>query len=193
MARHVLLLRGINLGSARRVPMAELRALLTDAGYADVATYVQSGNIVLASEETPVALQTAVATLISERFGFDVPVIARSAAELAAVIDHDPIPGAAEDPKRYQVTFLGEPPAADAVARLEQRATPSERVAVHGRELYSWHPDGIARSKLAVRLTAKELGVSATARNWTTVTTLQQMASDRGGAGAAPRTRRSRR
>lgn len=177
MARHALMLRGINLGPTRRVPMAELRALLTDAGYQEVATYVQSGNIVLSSDEPLPALESAVAALIGERFGFEVPVLGRSAQELKAVLAHDPIPGAAEDPKHYQVTFLATEPAAHVLARLGERASDSERVAIHGRELYSWHPDGIARSKLASSLTAKELGASATARNWTTVTVLADMAS----------------
>lgn len=177
MARHVLLLRGINLGPSRRVPMAELRTLLTGAGYDEVATYVQSGNIVLGSAAKPAELESRVATLISERFGLDVPVCARSASQLAKVLAHDPIPGAADDPKRYQVTFLAERAPAAAVRRLEELAADSERVAAHGRELYTFHPEGIARSKLAKSLTAKELGMSATARNWTTVRTLAEMAS----------------
>ncbi len=177
MARHILLLRGINLGPSRRVPMAELRMLLTDAGYEDVATYVQSGNIVLGSPAKPAELESAVAELISGHFGFDVPVCARSAAQLKKVLSHDPIPGGAEDPKHYQVTFLADRAPAAVVRRLEELATDTERVAAHGRELYTFHPDGIARSKLGRSLAAKELGMSATARNWTSVTTLAEMAS----------------
>jgi uncharacterized protein (DUF1697 family) len=177
MARHVLLLRGINLGGKRRVPMADLRALLTDAGYEDVATYVQSGNVVLKSTARPAELEPAVASLITERFGFEVPVCARSASQLAKILAHDPIPGGAEDPKHYQVTFLADRAPAAVMQRLETLATDTERVAAHGRELYTFHPDGIARSKLGKALAAKELGMSATARNWTTVTTLAEMAS----------------
>jgi uncharacterized protein (DUF1697 family) len=177
MARHVLLLRGINLAGKRRVPMAELRGMLSEAGYADVATYVQSGNIVLSSPTALSELETAVSALITEGFGLEVPVVGRTAEELAAIVARDPIPGAAEDPKRYQVTFLAQPPPAAALERLGGLAISTERMAVDGRELYTWHPDGIARSKLAVNLTAKALGVSATARNWTTVTTLAEMAS----------------
>ena len=157
--------------------MADLRALLTDAGFADVATYVQSGNIVLTSALAGGELAAEVGALVSARFGFAVPVLARSGAELAAVIDYDPIPGAAQDPKRYQVTFLDEAPDAAVVSRLAAAASATERLAVAGRELYSFHPDGIARSKLAVQLTAKQLGSQATARNWATVTTLREMAS----------------
>jgi uncharacterized protein (DUF1697 family) len=179
----VLLLRGINLGPSRRVPMAELRALLSNAGYEDVATYVQSGNVVLSSPAKPAKpakpaeLESSVAELVSDRFGFEVPVCARSASQLAKVMAHDPIPGGADDPKRYQVTFLAERAPAAVVRRLEELAAGSERVAAHGRELYTYHPDGIARSKLAKALTASELGIAATARNWTTVRTLAEMAS----------------
>ena len=170
------MMRGINLGPNRRIPMAQLRELLEQAGYDDVATYVQSGNVVLSSTKRPATLQTDVAQLIAERFGFAVPVTARSAAQLAAVIDHDPIPGAAEQPKLYQVTFLTAVAPVGAVARLQALAAGDEQVAAHGREIYTYHPDGIARSKLAVGLGDKALGV-ATARNWRTVTTLRRMAS----------------
>lgn len=157
--------------------MAELRAMLTDAGYGDVATYLQSGNIVLDSARRPGELEPEVAELIGGQFGFDVPVCARSASQLAKVVAHDPIPGAAGDPKRYQVTFLSDRAPASAVRRLQEVAADRERVAANGRELYTFHPDGIARSKLAKSLTAKELGIAATARNWTTVRTLAEMAS----------------
>jgi uncharacterized protein (DUF1697 family) len=176
MSRHVLLLRGINLGPSRRVPMADLRALLTEAGFDDVATHGQSGNIVLCSELDPVSLQDRAAELIAGRFGVTVPVLIRGADELAAVVAHDPLDGAAQDPRRYQVTFLAQAPPAEIVETLRGLATGSERLAVAGRELYSSHPDGIARSKLAARLTDTVLGESATVRNWATVTTLARLA-----------------
>jgi uncharacterized protein (DUF1697 family) len=172
------MLRGINLGPRRRVPMADLRALLADAGYEDVRTYVQSGNIVLRSPGTTAKVERELQTLISERFGFEVPVVARSRAQLAAVVKADPLGEVADNPKRYQVSFLAGKPAADIIARLEEQAVASERVVVHGREIYAWHPDGVARSKLWNALAGKGLGVTATARNWTTVTTLLDMASD---------------
>src|ERR1700733_14606908 len=104
--RQVAMLRGINVGSSRRVPMADLRELLEEAGFQNVATYVQSGNIALDSTAKPAALESRLAELIEERFGFAVPVVVRSQRQLQAVIDRDPIPGAAQAPKRYQVTFL---------------------------------------------------------------------------------------
>jgi uncharacterized protein (DUF1697 family) len=178
MAIHVAMLRGINLGPSRRVPMADLRALLTEAGYEDVRTYVQSGNIVLRSPAKPGQVQRDLQTLISGRFGFDVPVIVRSRAQLAAVVKANPLGEAADDLKRYQVSFLAEKPPADLLRRMEELAHESERVVARGREIYAWHPDGVARSKLWNALAGKGLGVTATARNWTTVTTLLDMASE---------------
>lgn len=156
--------------------MAELRALLTDAGYDDVGTYVQSGNIVLGSPAKPVEVQRALHELISARFGFDVPVIVRSRAQLARVVQRNPLGDVADDPKRYQVSFLDRRLPAATVRTLEQAAVEPERFVAHGRELYAWHPDGVARSKLWNALAGKGLGVVATARNWTTVTTLLEMA-----------------
>lgn len=175
------MLRGINVGGRRRVAMAELRTLLTDAGYEDVRTYVQSGNIVLGSPAKLAEVQRDLRAVISERFGFDVPVVVRSRTQLKRVIELDPIDDAADDPKRYQVTFLADKLPVDAVTRLQERMIESERFVVRGREIYTWHPEGVARSKLAGAIADKGLGITATARNWTTVTTLLDMASESSG------------
>ena len=169
------MLRGINLGPNRRVPMADLRALFGEAGYADVQTYVQSGNVVVESTAKAPQLERTAAELISDRFGFDVPVVVRTVRQLAAVVKLNPLGEVATDPKRYQVSFLAATPPPDVVRALEEAAAGEERVVRHGREIYSWHPDGVARSKLAVALAGRKLG-TATARNWTTVTTLLEMA-----------------
>jgi uncharacterized protein (DUF1697 family) len=171
------MLRGINLGSSRRVPMADLRELLEEAGFQNVATYVQSGNIALDSTAKPAALEGRLAELIEEGFGFEVPVVVRSGKQLAAIVEHDPFQGIADDPKRYQVSFLSDKLSAETVTRLQELAHESERVAVHGREVYAWHPDGVARSKLWNALAGTGLGVTATARNWRTVNRLLEMAA----------------
>lgn len=172
---HVLLLRGINIGN-RRVSMGDLRALLTDAGYDDVQTYVQSGNVVLGSPASPTELERQAQRLIAERFGFEVPVVARSRRQLAAVVKLNPLSDVVDNPKRYQVSFLSEKLDPAAIAALEAATVEPERFVAHGRELYAWHPGGVARSKLWNALAGKGLGVTATARNWTTVTTLLEMA-----------------
>jgi uncharacterized protein (DUF1697 family) len=178
MGRRIVLLRGINLGPSRRIPMADLREAFSDAGFEGVRTYVQSGNVVLSSDVPPDELEERSERLIGERFGMDVPVIARTRDELAVVVERNPLGDVAVDPKRYQVSFLGAELDEDAVAELAAAAAPDERLVAAGRELYAWHPDGVARSKLSVKLAGPGLGVKATARNWTTVETLLEMADE---------------
>jgi uncharacterized protein (DUF1697 family) len=175
--RQVAMLRGINLGPNRRIPMADLRQLLADAGFDDVKTYVQSGNIALSATTKPAQLESELAALIAERFGFAVPVVVRSRRQLQAVVDRDPIAGAADEPKLYQVTFLTAKPSAASVARLRELARESERLEVAGREMYTFHPDGVAGSKLSVAIVGKDLGSGATSRNWTTVNRLLEMSA----------------
>jgi uncharacterized protein (DUF1697 family) len=178
MGTQVLMLRGINLGPNRRVPMAQLRELLTGAGYDDVRTYVQSGNVVLASAAEPADLERESARLIAERFGFEIAVVARTRDELAKVVDANPLGDVADNPKRYQVSFLSAQLDANTLSALKAQTAEPERLVAIGRELYAWHPDGVARSKLWNALAGKALGVTATARNWTTVTTLLAMADE---------------
>jgi uncharacterized protein (DUF1697 family) len=178
MERRIVLLRGINLGPNKRVAMQELRELFSDAGFEDVRTYVQSGNVVLSSAEVPRELEASAERLIAERFGFEVPVVVRTRDELAAVVERDPLKDVAVNPKRYQVSFLERELDDETVERLQAVAAPGERLVADGRELYAWHPDGAARSKLWAKLAGSGLGVKATARNWTTVTTLLAIADE---------------
>ncbi len=178
MERRVILLRGINLGPSKRVPMAELRELFKGAGFDDVRTYVQSGNVVVSSDATPAELERLTERLLEDRFGFEVPAVARTRDELARVVDRNPLGDVAENPKRYQVSFLDGELDDETIERLTELAGPTERFVASGRELYAWHPDGVARSKLWARLADTKLGVKATARNWTTVETLLEMADE---------------
>jgi uncharacterized protein (DUF1697 family) len=174
----ILLLRGINIGSNKRIAMPQLRDLLTDAGFDEVRTYVASGNVVLSSSVSASKLGAQCEKLIAERFGFDVDVIVRTADELAAVVRLNPLADVADNPKRYQVSFCDGEPDAAAVDKVAAAAAPGERVVAIGRELYAWHPDGVGRSKMWTKLAGSGLGVRATARNWTTVTTLLEMAGE---------------
>jgi len=178
MQRRVALLRGINLGPHKRIAMGELRDALGEAGYEEVQTYVQSGNIVLGTDAPPNNLEGELERLIRDRWGFDVPVIVRTRRELAEVVKGNPLAKVATNPKRYQVTFLDRELEPRRVEELNALARESERLVVRGRELYAWHPEGVARSKLSAKLAGQGLGVKASARNWTTVETLLGMASE---------------
>jgi uncharacterized protein (DUF1697 family) len=172
----IVLLRGINIGPRNRIAMPELREALTEAGYKDVRTYVQSGNVVLRSRAAPKTIERKCERLIAERFGLEIDVVVRTRDELAEVVRRDPLGDVVEEPKRYQVSFLEKELGDETVERLTEAATGDERLVAIGRELYAWHPAGVARSKLWGRLADRDLGVKATARNWTTVNKLLEMA-----------------
>jgi uncharacterized protein (DUF1697 family) len=174
--RQIVLLRGINLGPRNRIAMAELRRRLAEAGYADARTYLQSGNIVLTADRTAEPLEGELRARIIDWFSLDVAVIVRNRDELAAVVAGDPLGDVAVNPKLYQVSFLSAELEASTVRQLQALAVAPERFVVRGREAYAWYPDGIARSKLASELARARIGVTATARNWTTVRNLLTMA-----------------
>jgi uncharacterized protein (DUF1697 family) len=179
MPRQIALLRGINLGPSRRVSMADLRALLTGHGHGDVRTLLQSGNVVLTSDDGPERLARDLEQQIADGFGMEVSVVVRTRDELAEVIERDPLGDVAADPRRYQVTFLAGELDPGRASELEEVAVAPERFVVSGREIYAWHPDGVGRSALAAQLAQRGLGVAATARNWNTVTKLLALADDR--------------
>jgi uncharacterized protein (DUF1697 family) len=175
MARYVALLRGVNIGPRNRVAMPVLREALEEAGFEDVRTYVQSGNIVLTSRAKPETVRRKVERVVAERFGLEIAVVVRTRAELAAIVKRNPLRKVATEPKRYQVSFLSGKLSAKVVHELEEAAAADERVVVSGREVYAWHPRTVARSKLWAKLAGKTLGVTATSRNWTTVEALLEL------------------
>jgi len=158
--------------------MPALRDALAEAGFEDVRTYLQSGNVVLASGSRPEKVARECERLIADSFGLQIEVVVRSRAELAKVVRRDPLGDVAVNPKRYQVSFLAGKLSAEVVRKLEAAAAPEERLVVDGREIYAWHPEGVARSRLWALLAGKGLGVTATARNWSTVTALLALADE---------------
>jgi uncharacterized protein (DUF1697 family) len=159
--------------------MPALRECLAADGLKDVRTYVQSGNIVLSSREAPEALARRCHELIAAQFRLDIAVVVRTHDELAKIVSLNPLRDVAVDPKRYQVTFLAAEPDPERLERLMELATSEEQLVRLGRELYSWHPEGVGRSKLWGRMAAQDgLGMTATSRNWTTVTALLEMADE---------------
>jgi uncharacterized protein (DUF1697 family) len=178
VSQRILLLRGINIGPNKRVAMPKLREALTGAGMQDVRTYVQSGNVVVSSKKAPDELARETEHAIASGFDLDVDVVARTRDELAEVVELNPLGDVADNPKRYQVSFLSAEPDPEVIEQIGKLAVQTERFVAVGRELYAWHPEGVARSKLWAALAGKKLGVTATARNWTTVTALLEMADE---------------
>jgi uncharacterized protein (DUF1697 family) len=168
----VALLRGINIGSRNRIAMPELRELLSSAGFEDVRTYVQSGNVVLSSKAKPEQVASECERQIAANLGLEVAVIVRTRSQLAKVVSLNPLREVAVEPKRYQVAFCARKPDAETVRKLTAVAVVPEQLVAAGRELYAWYPDGVGRSKLAVQMSRLGPKLTVTARNWNTVTSL---------------------
>jgi uncharacterized protein (DUF1697 family) len=183
MPTHVALLRGINLGSRNRVAMAELRKLVASLGHDDVATYIQSGNVVFSSSKRDEkALAAELEAAIAERLGVESAVVVLSRKQLARVVAENPFPDE-RDPKRVHATFFGEKPPRElvrAVADAERQVAETgarDAARWRGRVLYLWTPGGYGRSELVAHLSriARRTNWPGTARNWATVTKLLEM------------------
>ena len=158
--------------------MADLRELLAGHGYEDVRTHLQSGNVVLTSKLPAERLTRKLERELEAGLGFEIEVIVRTRAELARVIARNPFGKVATDPSRYLVTFLGAKPPTKLVRELRAADVAPEQVVVSGREIYSWHPDGLQRSPLAKLLAKTAAKASATNRNWRTVTKLLELVDE---------------
>ncbi|MEI4273531.1 DUF1697 domain-containing protein [Klenkia sp. LSe6-5] len=182
MARSVVLLRGINVGRAKRIAMGPLREALTERGHRGVATHLQSGNVLLDTDLDDAALAADVHACVRERFGHEVDVVVRSAAELAAVVAAGPValpPGVELDPKRYLVTFLPAVPDPTAVAAVPEPGPDDGAWALVGRDLHLWLPDGVLDTPVGGWRWDRLLGSPGTGRNWTTVERVAALAGDR--------------
>jgi uncharacterized protein (DUF1697 family) len=166
----VALLRGVNVGGGNKVRMAELRATFEELGHTDVATYVNSGNVVFsaaAADVTESSLVESITAAIVDRHGLDVPVVVRAADDLARIAEGHPDDGGPIEPKYLHVVFLDAAPSTDRT--LDAEPYEPDRFVVDGREIYSTYPDGSGRSKLTVEVFERAFGVTATARNLNTV------------------------
>jgi uncharacterized protein (DUF1697 family) len=177
MPTHVALLRGINVGGRGRVAMADLRELVASLGYEDVATYVQSGNVVFTGESIDAA---ALEAAIEERLGVSSAVVVLSREELERVVADNPWPDE-KDGKHLHAIFTAGEPDADVVSAAQEKASGGDEARIVNGTLYMHTPNGLGRSKLAAGLSRKG-PEDGTARNWTTVTKLLAMLKDEGGS-----------
>ena len=158
--------------------MGDLRELLEGHGYADVRTHLQSGNVLLASPLAPRKLEAELEQQLAAGLGIEVQVLVRTRAELAKVVERDPLGKVVTNQSRYLVSFLSKRLTAKVARELESAEIAPAQLVIDGRELYAWYPDGIQRAPLAKLLDDKRLGVVSTARNWNTVTKLLQLLGD---------------
>ena len=171
MTTFVALLRGINVGGRNKIPMAELRQLLAELGFTNVATYIQSGNIICSSRKKSAGVASSIAQGIRERFGHDIAVMVRTIDELDQIIAGWPYADA--DPKASGVVFLDDP----FDGGLDASAFAPDECLVAGAEVYVNCPTRFADTKLTAAWIEKQTDRAGTRRNWTTVLKLQAMAA----------------
>ena len=180
MERYVSLLRGINVGRHRKIRMADLAELYAAEGCGDVATYIQSGNVVFSGGGDGAGLERSLMAAIKRRFNLDVRVMVRTRAEWRAVLDGNPFGDVGEERfKQLVVTFLAEPPDDSGLDALAAIDLDSERYRVSGREIYIHCDLGYGQSAIPNGAIEKLMGVAATTRNWRTVIKLGDMLGGR--------------
>ena len=177
MPTWVALLRGINVGGKNLLPMTDLARLFEDAGCARVRTYIQSGNVLFtASRARAEKLPGLISGGIADRFGYRIPVLLRTAADLGDTIGNNPFPRAGAPENWLHVLFLADQPDAGRVATLDPLRSPPDAFAVHGREIYLQCPNGVGSTRLTNAYFDSRLATIGTGRNWRTVLKLFELA-----------------
>ena len=167
--RQVALIRGVNVGKAKRVAMADLRALMEDLGFRDCKTLLNSGNVVFTAEGRSAGESARIiADAMEKELGVAAPVIALAAADFSDVVDECPLVPLAEDPSRLLVSFLMDTGDRAQVQPLSSQDWPGESIALGSRAVYLWCPAGVLQSKLPAAV-EQALGKAVTTRNWKTV------------------------
>lgn len=185
MPGFVLLLRGVNVGKARRVPMAELRNVLSGLGYSGVATLLNSGNAVFqATGGTPSSHAGHIASALADQLNIDVPVVVKSAREFASIVSECPLAVEASQHSRLLVAFVQEPRTLATLAPIEPLVVPPEQFAVGSQAAYLLCAAGLLESRAGEALLGKT-GRAATTRNWATVLKLQALASGQADSSAS--------
>jgi uncharacterized protein (DUF1697 family) len=177
MSTFVAFLRGINVGGKQMIRMEKLRGLCEAAGFHDVRTHLQSGNVLVRSSMKDAAsVGRKLADVIEKSHGFRIEVMVRTIAELQKVVEQSPISPAGRNPSALVVVFFHETVPTSHLTAVEDYRMPDEELRAKGRELYGYFPNGLGTSKLAARLMGKG-GPLGTARNWNTVTRMLELAS----------------
>jgi uncharacterized protein (DUF1697 family) len=179
-SKHIALIRGINVGKAKRVAMSELRTLVENLGYGDVRTLLNSGNVVF-STPRPAAgnAATRIEKALTAELGVSARITVLSAAELATTVAENPLLSVATDPSRLMVAALYDPGDRTKLAPLLKQDWRNEMLALGKRVAYVWCADGILESRLLVAV-GRLLGDAVTTRNWATMLKLHALTQDNG-------------
>lgn len=174
--RYVALLRGINVGGNRILPMKDLTAIFTGLGCADVQTFIQSGNVVFsASAALAKGLPAQAHKAIEAKSGFSVPIALRSATEMAAIVKGNPYAKSAAT-ESLHVAFLAATPAPTLAKAMVNPGVDGEKFELIGSEIYLMFPKGLAKTKVTNAYFDSKLKTISTVRNWRSTLTLLEMA-----------------
>lgn len=175
MNAYVALFRGINVGGKNLLQMGKLKQLLSEAGFSQVSTYIQSGNVLFKSEETDIdKIVDNIRISVFSEFGFEPEVLVLQPEEIEQAILGNPYGESVSKPESLHVGFLSEAPSNPDLQKLESIKKDSERFSLVGKYFYLSAPEGVGRSKLAAQ-SERLLGVTMTDRNWRTVIKIQDM------------------
>ena len=179
MKTYILLLRGVMPTGKNRVPMAQLRQVLSEHGFDKVRTWIQSGNVILHSELPAKELEEQVRMLIKEHIGPDLAVVVRTGDEIRQLIDGNPFRGEAHDIARvFYVSFQEFPPEDKVQALLAQDFSPEE-LHIDGLGGYLYIPHTYGKGKLSNNFLERKLGVAATTRNFNTLSKMIQLSEEK--------------
>ena len=168
MPRFAVLLRGVNVGNSNRVPMAKFKAMLQDLDYTEVATLLNSGNAVFTGPGRAAAQHApAIASARAASMGVSVPVVVKSAAELAAAVASNPLPVPDQDHSRFLVAFASDQTALQSLESLQALVQPPDRLVVGPHAAYLHCAAGILESKVGAAMLGNP-GQRVTTRNWAT-------------------------
>lgn len=176
MPRYVVLLRGINVGKAKRVAMADLRNLLGDLGYTAVKTVLNSGNAVVTGPAAEPAEQAArIEAAIDHGLGMDVRCVVLTAEHVRAIVEGHPFTEIATNGSRMMAHVLAAVPDPALLAEHDPVALDPEHARLGDRVLYQWCPDGLLQAPPIATYAEKHLKLTVTARNWNTLTKLADL------------------
>lgn len=177
MSKYIVLLRGINVGGNNKLPMADLRTLLSINGYKNVVTYIQSGNIILDSTKSVEKTNEHIKTLIKQQFDYVIPVVTLTAEDIKKCFTENPYLKIEDNTKNLHVTFLKNIPEKNLVTNIDINSSNNDSYTISGKTIYLHTPDGYQKTKFSNTQFEKKLNTQATTRNWRTTTKLFEMIS----------------
>ena len=175
MTKHISILRGINVGGHRKILMADLKALYTKLGYKNIVSYIQSGNVIFeAKEKNQTKIEEKIYNAIKKNYGFEVPVVVRSAEEIAQIISNNPFTKKSEE-ESLHLTFLKEIPKEENLEKIKTFDYAPDKFKIVGKDVFIHCIGKYNKTKLANNFFEKILKVGATTRNWKTVNKLLEL------------------